>query len=353
MNVMMVGPDIDLVPGGMSSVMKNYINSGLSKKLNLIYISTNIESKLIKKLNWMIKGLVKYILNIRGVHIVHIHMAERGSFYRKSIYIIIAKLLKKKVVVHFHGAEFDEFYYEESNNIERKYITYILNKADTHIALGEEWKSKIKKYTSAPIIVLNNAVRTLKENVYTNKSVNITMLGRLERRKGTFDLLDIADEIISEFNTVNILLAGDGDLSKVKELVSTKVHKDNIKVFGWVNKEQIKEILSNTLIFTLPSYNEGMPMAILEAMSFGVPLVVSDVGGIPSVVEHNTNGYLIKAGDKSDLKESLLKLLHNKEKREYMSLNNFNKINNDFNLHKNIDKLYELYKKLYEDIKEG
>lgn len=346
MKVLMIGPDIELVPGGMSSVVKNYLSSELSCKANITYLSTNIEAKITKKICFTLKSYIKYIKYIKSNDIVHIHMAERGSFYRKSIFILTGKLLNRKIIVHFHGAEFDKFYNEECNNLKRKYINYILNKADINIALGEEWKNKIEKYSDTEVIVLNNAVYTQDCNAYSNENKYITMLGRLEERKGTFDLIDIADNLIEFDNKLKIILAGDGNLQRVKESIANKKYKDNIILLGWIDKVKREEVLKKSLIFTLPSYNEGMPMAILEAMSYGIPVVVTDVGGIPSVVINKENGYLITPGDKENLKLSILDLLKNRDERERISNNNYEKIIKHFNLNKNIEVLYEIYSKL-------
>ncbi|MPM31344.1 Glycosyltransferase Gtf1 [bioreactor metagenome] len=345
MNILMIGPDIEKVPGGMATVIRNYLYSDLKTKTSIKYISSNIEGKTINKLIWISRAFLKFFINLKNSEIVHIHMAEKGSFYRKSIYIFISSIFKKKIIVHYHGAEFDKFY-EESCSLIKKYIKFILNKVDINIALGAEWKEMISKYTNGRIEVLNNSVNTVEENMYNNLSKNITMLGRLEERKGTFDLLDIADELISHDNNLNIILAGDGDLSKVREAISKKKYKDNIKLLGWIDKNKRGDVLKDTLIFTLPSYNEGMPMAILEAMSFGIPLVVTNVGGIPSLVEDEENGFLINPGDKKSLKECILKLSEDKDYRLKISNNNYMKINEEFNLQKNIQLLYDLYKSL-------
>ena len=346
MKVLMIGPDIDRVPGGMATVVKNCMNSELADTVKLKYISSNIEDNIVNKLLWNIRGLFKYLVNINKYDIVHIHMAERGSFYRKSIYIIIAKLLKKKSIVHFHGAEFDEFYNLESNKIQRKYIRYILDKSNLIIALGSSWREKIKKYTNTEIVVLSNAVEVPSNNFYNLNNKDIVLLGRLEQRKGTFDLLDIADNILCADLSFNLVLAGDGNLNVVKEKIEKLKLKNNIKLLGWINKEQREELLKNTAIFVLPSYNEGMPMAVLEAMSYGIPLVVSDVGDIPYVVKDYENGYLIKAGDKKQLEDRILKLLKSEELRSKISVNNYKKVKKHFNLQFNLQKLNEIYMKL-------
>ena len=343
MRVLMVGPDVEKVPGGMATVVKNYMDSQLANKFKIRYISSNIEGNIINKLLFNIKALFKYLINIKKYDIVHIHMAERGSFYRKSIYIIIAKLLGKKIIVHFHGAEFDEFYHKESNKLQKMYIKYILGKSNLIIALGDNWKKKIKRYTNTEIVVLNNAVEVPDNNFYDINNKNILLLGRLEQRKGTFDLLDITDNVLQEDSRFNLVLAGDGNLEVVKKKIDKLQLKDNVKLLGWINKEQREEIFKNTAIFVLPSYNEGMPMAILEAMSYGIPLVVSDVGDIPYLVNDEENGYLINAGDKKQLEDRVLRLMKDKDLRAKISRNNYDKVKNKFNLQLNLKKIEKIY----------
>jgi glycosyltransferase involved in cell wall biosynthesis len=91
-----------------------------------------------------------------------------------------------------------------------------------------------------------------------------------------------------------------------------------VKVVGWVNADQKKHLLSEAAFLTLPSYNEGLPMAILEAMSWGLPVIATNVGGIPEVIDHGQNGLLIEPGAIQALTEGLEFLIRDQVNRQSM-----------------------------------
>ena len=94
---------------------------------------------------------------------------------------------------------------------------------------------------------------------------------------------------------------GDGEISRVKKIVNEKKLKKYIKVLGWIDKDKKEKYLRECSIFILPSYNEGMPMSIIEAMAYKNAVISTNVGGIPQVIDNNKNGILIEQGDKKQL----------------------------------------------------
>ena len=172
----------------------------------------------------------------------------------------------------------------------------------------------LKKYVDNEITVLHNSVIVPSTNYYSNDSNNIVMLGRLEERKGTYDLLEVINDIVKKYENIKFVLAGDGDLERLdKKIKQLEIPQNNIEVLGWIDSNKRHELLKDCLIYVLPSYNEGMPMSVLEAMSYGIPCISTNVGSIPSVIENNNNGIIINPGDKIALRESLINLLDDKK----------------------------------------
>lgn len=346
-NILMVGPERK-AKGGVATVVNNYYDSSLIKKVRLKYISTAIDGKKIYKLLYGSFSYLKilYTLIFKRVDILHIHMASRNSFNRKSVIVNMAKMFNKKVIIHLHGAEFDKFYNNECTEMQKKKVNKIFNKADIIIALSEQWKEKISNYCDTQVEVIYNSVVVPKENMYSNNSQNITLLGRLEKRKGIFDLLDIVKDVVEEKPEINFLLGGDGSLEKIRDIISQNNIANNAKLLGWVDAGKKDNVLKQTLIYVLPSYDEGMPMSLLEAMSYGIPVIATDVGGIPRVIENNVNGFLIKPGDKEDLKKCILKLIKNDEIRENISKKGYNTIKQTFSIEAHVEKLIFIYEGL-------
>jgi len=347
LKILMVGPHPYKVKGGMSTVIKNYYNSQLAKQSKIIPINTVVDGNKVTKLLCCLCSYIKMFMYLIfcNIHIVHVHVASRKSFYRKSLFIRLAHRFRKKIIIHVHGGEFDKFYWNESNSNQQKYITKILNYGDTIIALGEKWKTSISKYCDRNIEVIYNSIDSRSENSYDSSSKNIVFLGRLEEQKGVYDLIEAAEKVIAEEPDIKFILAGSSKDKKIEEILHNKGLKDNFILPGWINEEEIKKLFCNTMIFVLPSYNEGMPMSILEAMSFGIPIISTKVGSIPEIIQHGTNGILLQPGDVEMLGNSLLDLISNKDKRLFFSRENYKDANKKYSNIANYKKLNSLYER--------
>lgn len=345
-NILMVAPNPDKTLGGMSSVIKNYENSNLVNRVNYTFLATAVDGNKLSKLMIFLNAFINMVskLVFSKVDIVHIHSASRGSFIRKSYLVVLAKLFRKKVILHIHGAEFEKFYRNECGKFKQSYIKKILSVTDKVIVLGEEWKQKIGEYCSSEIIVLNNAIKIPTENLYNNNSNCITVLGRLGTRKGTFDIIEATKKLVEKYPNIIVNLAGDGEIDKVNLEIKKYGLEKNINVLGWIDENKRTQLLKDTGIYILPSYNEGMPMSILEAMSYGIPVISTDVGSIPTVIKNDENGYIIKPGDIEKLYTLIDKLIQSSEIRLQMSSNNYNKVNKKFSIDTNIEQLLQIYR---------
>lgn len=125
--------------------------------------------------------------------------------------------------------------------------------------------------------------------------------------------------------------------------IETYCDKDNVEFPGWIRNEQKRQYLREADIFLLPSYNEGMPMAILDAMGCGLPIVSTDVGGIPKIVRQGINGYLYKPGDSKSMACAIIEYLTDDEKRLKAGQESVDIIRESYSLQQNIDKLERVY----------
>lgn len=348
MNILMVGPSRK-ANGGMTTVVNNYFNSSLAKIDKIIYVAT------MKNTNVFLKTLMTFIAYIKvmfflifnHIDIVHVHMSHRGSFYRKSIIVLMAKLFKTKVIIHLHGSRFDVFYENETNDSQKKYIKKIFNMTDCVIVLSEEWREIINKWVDTKIQVLYNAIEIPESNNYNKNSKYITLLGRLNERKGVYDLLEVIADVKKHRKDIKFILAGDGDLEKLRRKIYEKgLDDDSVQVLGWIDNKRKYEILKETIIYVLPSYHEGMPMSILEAMSYGIPVISTYIGGIPRVVKNEFNGNLINPGDTANLYKFIVELLDDEQKRVSYSKHAYMNIKSNFGIETHIKRLRELYMNL-------
>ena len=359
--ILEIGPSLK-DKGGMVTVMEQIENSRLKEKYNIKHIST-YKNKI--KVLFIFPAIFKILLYkiIYRIELGHIHMASYGSCTRKSIIIRLLKLLNIKIIIHIHGARFNKFY-ETSSIRKKKKIKKILNEAEQVIVLSESWKDFFTEIVEKEkIVVLHNAVNLPKLELKEKDKQdckNILFLGRLGERKGIYDILNAAKQIKEEFQNMHLkdneqksskdfsqnikmILAGDGEIEKVKDIVKQENLEEIIEVKGWVDSKEKEILLKKADIYILPSYDEGMPMSILEAMSYSLPVVTTEVGGIPEIVKDNENGILIKPGDIEGLKESILKLVNDEKIRKDLGSRARDTIKEKFNIENQIYKLEELY----------
>ena len=347
--VLMIGPN-KLENGGISSVVNSYYDVGLDKdkNLQLTYLDTFKSGSLLKKISVFLKSIIVFRNNIKENDIVHIHMSYRGSFYRKSIFVLMSKYKNKKVIIHIHGSEFKKFY-DKSNNFIKKYIENTLNKADYVLALSEEWRENLISIApKSRVEILHNSIIVPKYDYKNYKFKNILFLGRLGKRKGVYDILKVANSISSKFPDCKFILAGDGEIENVKKICND-LSINNIIIPGWISGYDKVNLLKEATIYILTSYNEGMPISILEAMAYKLPIISTKIGGIPQLIDNGVEGFLVDAGDILGLENSINKLLESEELRKNMGENSFKKVEKDFNLVKNIEKLKSIYKSLIEE----
>lgn len=355
MKVIMIGSHLR-VTGGITRVVKNYIQADLSKLVDLEYFPTYYGSNhFVNILYFIIQYLTLYFkLNVlnQKFDVAHIHMSYRGSFTRKR-YII--QLLERKnipILLHMHGSQFKDFY-NESSDKRKHLIKNTLNKVSIVLALGEQWKEYYESICDTKVVSLDNAVFPKQVVNNPEEKIYITSMGVLSQRKGTYDLIEVGRKLKGKIDSkYKFVLAGDGEIEKVKKKITDLDLDDLFIVPGWVSDEKnIEEIYRKSIIYVLPSYNEGMPMSILEAMSYGLPVISTDVGSISFVVEED-NGFIIKPGDIKELENKIIHLLEDKARIDSIRDSNIEKIVSKYNIYTSLDKILLLYKQSHKiDVK--
>lgn len=340
--ILMIGPDINS-QGGISSVIKLYNDYGL----DVVNLSSFKDGNAFTKLIVFAVFFVKYIfvlITTGNIQLIHIQGSSKGSVFRKHIAIKIAKFFHKKVIYHIHGAEFD-LYYEKSSNLIKKIMANSLNESDLIIVLSKEWENKISNICSNKNIrILYNPTVIKKINHIESQQVRFLLMGRLEKRKGIYDIIEAAKYI--QRPDVIINLYGDGNLEEFQKLIIDNNLQEKIQIKGWISGDQKDEVFQASDVLILPSYNEGLPMSILEAMAIALPIISTPVGGIPEAVEDGVNGFLIQPGDYKALAEKIDTLANDKQLREQMGQNGYKMAKEKFDIEVVTKQLKEIYNEL-------
>jgi glycosyltransferase involved in cell wall biosynthesis len=252
--------------------------------------------------------LLFILISSHNIKIVHIHTSSYNSFFRSSYFVKITKFFKRKVILHVHGGEFEIFY-----NANKTKVKSVIDKCDCIIALSDSWKTFFKNtFPNKYVEVLDNPVEPAQiKNLDSDGLVHILYLGLITESKGVFDLLEA---IVSRkelfINRIKLHIGGNGDVNLLKEYIEMNSLHDIVVYEGWLTGDRKIEMMNRCSVYVLPSYAEGLPVSILEAMSYGQFIISTKVGGIPELISSSI-GVLINPGDISALSDSLLETLSN------------------------------------------
>ena len=350
MKVLMIGAGRD-VRGGVSSVVNSYYDAGLDKLCDLAYLPTMEDGTKLKKLFVAACARFRFEYLIRKNDILHVHMSSDNSFYRKAVFIRKAYREKKKIIIHMHGSTFDLFYKERCSDAQKRQVREIFAMADKVIALSEDWKKFLAESIcdEQKIVVIYNAVNLPEpyEKDYSNRK--LLFLGILGQRKGTYDLIGVLPELFRKYPDAHVYFGGDGEREQAEKLCVEKGIADHVTFLGWVRGAEKERLLRECSVYVLPTYHEGMPMSVLEAMSYGMAVVSTYVGGIPHIIADGVNGLLCQAGDQDKLREKLCDVLEDSGRRYELGSRAREKIKREFDIVQVVGELRKLYHSLMYD----
>ena len=346
------------VKGGITSVISQILSHNWDEQgIEMSFIPTYEGGNAINKVGAFIKGYIQLdkVCKNGSVDIVHIHMSHNGSFTRKYI---IHKLCKKNGVadiVHLHSSGFVEFY-NNPDESQKKKIRELLTGCNCVVALGKEWEQRVKRIApKAKIQVMNNTVHIPEACTNQNSDcLQFLYLGVLVKRKGVIDLLkaikNLKDNGILNEKKVAFNIGGTGECeAELRNYVKENSLTSYVNFLGWVAGEEKTKQLQANQVLVLPSYNEGLPIAILEAISYGMPVVATDVGSVAEAVHDGVNGFLYQAGDVDALTDALKKIIVSNDLRICFATESRKLAENDFDDKKYFDSLNKLYNSILEN----
>lgn len=344
----MVGTSPD-VRGGISSVVRGYYSGGLFERFAIRYVPTHCDGSARQKAVAALKAYVRLsgLLLTADAPLVHIHLSSRASFWRKAVVCAMARTCGRPYVLHVHGSEFSKFYHEECGAFAKWVVRRVLERAALLLALSEQWNETLKRIApGATIRTLPNAVplHDIPSRAVAEAPLRILFAGRIGERKGTYELLRAFARLAAKFPSATLVCAGDGEGEKLKQLATELGVAERLECPGWLSAQAMAGELQRAAIFALPSHHEGVPMALLEAMSRSLPVLTTPVGGIPEVVENDRNGVLVSPGDVTAIEAALDRLLQSAAERERLGAAARATIAKRFSLESTIDRLAALYR---------
>jgi glycosyltransferase involved in cell wall biosynthesis len=304
--------------GGISSVIENYIQAGVYDGYKHYFIASHDEAGISKRLALALGSLLSLIklIVLRKVSLCHLHGSYRGSIYRKALFVFVCRLFGCKVIFHLHGSEFAKNY-DNAWKLYQHVVGYVLNRSNSIFVLSKYWKDYVKSISNNPDIrVINNFPSPVFEDIFDKRdfsraeTTELLFLGYIGQRKGIYDLVEAVSLLkVHVKKGFCITVGGNGDADILRKLITEKGLDDYFKVIGWVSGEQKYELMKQSHLLLLPSHNEGLPIAILEALSSGLAVLSTKVGGIPDAIQDERYGLLVEPGQPKELANAISRYL--------------------------------------------
>lgn len=318
LRVVMVGPGLN-VRGGISNGQRLLIDA-LPKEVSVEHVASMVEGSKWRKLLTFFHALREIRKRVRGGEIVHIHFASGASSRRKMIIARLALRRGGRVIMHARGGGYRE-YWQGMSRAEQRFTLETLLSIQCLVVLGEGWRRFYESIgvPSNRIVMAPNPVRIpdTPPQRTDNSIVRFAYLGLIIERKGTFDLVQAIAKLPAQVRSrVKFVIAGNGAIDELRRRSEQLGVADAIEIREWITPAQRDELLASVAGFVLPSYVEGLPNALLEAMAWSLPCICTPVGSVPEFARDNVNALIVQPGAVEDLAAAIERLVLDPALRE-------------------------------------
>jgi glycosyltransferase involved in cell wall biosynthesis len=314
--VLMLGTD-EGTRGGISAVVGVLRRRGLFERNGARYVATHCDGSRWRKVAvgfaaWL---RVAGLLAAGRVALLHVHTASGPSFWRKSLFVAAARAMRVPYVLHVHGGGFLDFYRRGCGPLRRAWVRGVLRGSGAVVALSQHWQQVfLEMAPGCRCVVIANPVEIPPWSAALDETPpTVVFLGLISEAKGIADLARAWPDVAAAVPHARLVLAGTGDVDRLRRLFAA--HGDAVQFPGWISGADKDALLRRAWVFALPSHFEALPMSILESMAAGVPVVATRIGGVPLAVRDGETGVLIEPGDIGALRDALIALLTDRERR--------------------------------------
>lgn len=292
--LLMLGPALD-ARGGVASVVAAYRDHGLFTRWPAEYVGGRP------------RELLRALAGLRRA-VIHLHVQADVRFWQHVAAAAAALAARCPVLLHLHGSGFERLQ-STAGEARRAAVRFLFTHAACVAASSHRLVSWVRAVApGAHAVWVPHPVGAAAAAASARQNL-VLFLGRLAPDKGIFDLLEAVSQLRAAVPDVRLVCAGEGGRIAVARHAERLGIADAVKFTGWVGPSGKRALFDAAAAFALPSYCEGMPVSLLEAMAAGVPVVASPVGGVPEVVTDGVTGYLAAPGDVATLARALRKLL--------------------------------------------
>lgn len=309
--VLMIGSGRE-VRGGISAMVNVYFAHGLFDRWHAEYLATHCDGTRARKLRRAAASWLAFAgrLLTGGIGLLHVHIASDASFWRKALFVVPARLMGVPYVLHVHAGDFTEFH-ARSGPFTRALLRYMYGGARAVIALSDAWKRALLAVVPGMRVeVIPNPIEMPGWRAALDEGPpTAVFLGMVKEPKGVYELLRAWPRVQRAVPGAKLVLGGSGELDAARALAGELGIEADVELPGWVSGEDKAALLKRAWVLALPSHWEALPMAVLEAMAAGVPVVASRVGAIPEALPQGQGGLLVPPRDPAALADALVEVL--------------------------------------------
>ena len=256
---------------------------------------------------------------------IHVNMGDRASVVRKGLITVAARLTGATVVLHLHAVELER-HYRAGGWVLRRLVALPFRIASTNVVLGrycKRWLVDELGVNPEKVDVVTNgvplAVAPHRQVRNDANPISLLFLGTLTERKGVSDLLNALAKLASNHPPWHLVMAGGGDIQRYRGLANELGVIKKITFAGWVDQSRANALVRASDLLILPSYEEGLPLVILEALGSGTPVLCTAVGAIPEVLADGDTAIFSRPGDVDHLALKISETICNPMVRQALS----------------------------------
>jgi glycosyltransferase involved in cell wall biosynthesis len=311
--------------GGIASVVSTYRAGGLFDFVRIRYVATHVDGTRLAK-GWRFICAVAELtvqLMLGRVAAVHAHVSSSASFWRKSMLLLLCRRFGLPTIFHLHSGRFAEWASpSRGSGIRQWWIRNTLESSSMVVVLTPTWATWIKEYAPhANVVVLGNPVSVPvamppdDQRASFSGPGRVLFLGWIYDFKGCYDLLKSWAMFREHCPGWRLAVGGKGEVDNFLAEAERLGVREDIDFLGWVTGDDKDRELRRADIFVLPSYREGMPVSVLEAMAYGVSVIATPVGGVPDMMTPGVHGLWVQPGDITGMSDRLVQLAQSAELR--------------------------------------
>lgn len=332
--------------GGVASVIRLLEKMPIWEKYNCYWLGTQIQRNHAWKIWYAMKAYFIAFFIIWRYDIVHFHTVPNISMKIQLPIFLLALAGRKKIILHLHVGN----QLEQEKVLRFKLFRWCMNKSDVIVLLANRFKKMIENHyfdIKTPVNVIYNPCEQVDVIPYQKHEKTILFAGIFAYNKAADILIDAFYIVHKKHPDWKLQLLGSGpDQSLYEEKIKHYQLTQSVEIPGYLTGDKKKSYFQKAGIYALCSYLEGFPMVVLEAWSYGVPIVTTPVGGMPDVIVEGSNSLVFNFGNTNELAEKLDILMCDDKLRENMSEFSKKYVSNHFSLSVINDQIEHLYNNL-------